>query len=212
MLKFLLLFFLMTSSALASQNSSYGIAEIDLNYNSNNENTIKRKASYFPFDSKSGVILVHQSGYTMNSWYFFSEILQKHEMASIALENISVDDIRAAVKFLQSKGYKDISLIGASLGGASVLRLMDSHPNIDISKVILLAPAVGPALQSNVEKLIIVSKNDFYSDKAYETYNEASKPKLLKEYSGSAHAQKLFNTNHKENLITTIVNFLKVSN
>jgi len=217
MIKNILLFFLITTTLLASKNNDssekdkYLFEEIGFNYNSNNKNSIKRKASYFPSDNKRAIVLVHQSGETMHSWYFFSNILQKHGMASIALENISVEDILGAIQFLKSKGYIDISLMGASLGGASVLRVMNSYPQTNVSKIILLAPAIGPALISDVQKLIVLAKNDFYSDKAYETYKEASSPKLLKEFTGRAHAQKLFKTEHRNDLISELLTFLNLS-
>ena len=216
MLKYLVYFFLIISNILASSSldkkHNFLYEDITFLSNSNTNNPIPRHASYFKSNKKNAVILVHQSGYSKESWYFFSKILKDNNLSSLALENISVDDILGAINFLKENGYKDISLMGASLGGASILRMMNSYSNIDISKIILLAPSIGPALQNKVEKLIIVSTKDFYSDKAYETYNEASEPKILREYSGTAHAQKLFDTNHKENLITIILNFLKHSN
>jgi len=216
MLKYLAYCFLMTINILASSTlntkDNFFYEDVIFQSNSNINNTIPRHASYFKSNTKNAVILIHQSGYTKESWYFFSKILKDNGLSSLALKNISVDDILGAINFLKINEYENITLMGASLGGASILRVMNTHSNIDISKIILLAPAIGPALQNKVEKLIIVSKNDFYSDKAYETYNEASAPKLLKEYSGTAHAQKLFDTNHKKNLITTILDFLKDNN
>lgn len=170
---------------------------------------IKRNAAFFKADGKKAVILAHQAGAEKEGWYFLSEIFQQKGMASLALQRTGTEDVLGGIDYLKSQGYTDISLLGASLGGGSIMRAMDVRSSPEISRVVLLAPGPGPALQNQkILKLVIVARQDFYSKRAYDAYRESTEPKILKEYPGHDHAQKLFETRHREDLITTVVKFL----
>lgn len=174
---------------------------------------VNRKAAFFKAESKRAIILAHQWGASKERWYDFSNILQKKGMASIALQHVGKDDVLGAIDYLKAKGYTDISLMGASLGGGAVMQAMHTHPDSPISKIVLLGPGSGPALQnSNIPKLIIVSRKDYYSEHAYDAYREATEPKLLKEYPGHDHAQGLFDGEYKQDLIATLLKFLELGN
>ncbi|MEJ2649828.1 MAG: hypothetical protein P8016_15640 [Sedimentisphaerales bacterium] len=112
---------------------------------------------------------------------------------------------------MKEKGFKKISLVGGSMGGAAILGALDKETNIRIDKVIALAPAGGNALKSKkIKKLFIVAKNDslgLYSD-VKTLYERSSDPKKFVEFEGSEHAQHLFKSSHKEELSRLIVDFI----
>ncbi len=207
----LTLFLIFLMGGISAAQGSKNFEEIGFFYHEGGKAaaTINRKAAFFKTEGKKAIVLAHQWGATKERWYDFSNILQKRGMASIALQHVGEDDVLGAINYLKAKGYTDISLMGASLGGGAIMRAMDTHPNSTISKIVLLGPGPGPAVQSiNIDKLIIVSQKDFYAKRAYDAYREATEPKTLKEYPGYEHAQSLFDGEHKQDLITTLLKFL----
>ena len=59
------------------------------------------------------------------SWYLLAEPLQRMNIASLALDGKSRQDVLAAVNLLKGKGFKNILLAGGSMGGAAVLDALE---------------------------------------------------------------------------------------
>jgi pimeloyl-ACP methyl ester carboxylesterase len=111
-----------------------------------------------------------------------------------------------------AKGVEKIAIIGASAGGAGVLYTLRDTPDPLVDKVVLLAPAGGPPLQNDIiRKLFIVAEDDMISSSAevYKLYKSSSDPKLYRELKGSDHAQRLFDSKEKENIIQRIIQFIQ---
>jgi len=111
-----------------------------------------------------------------------------------------------------AKGVEKIAIIGASAGGAGVLYTLRDTPDPLVDKVVLLAPAGGPPLQNNIiRKLFIVAEDDMISSSAevYKLYKSSSDPKLYRELKGSGHAQRLFDSKEKENMVQLIIQFIQ---
>jgi len=95
------------------------------------------------------------------------------------------------------------------MGGAAVLSALGTKTDSVIKKVILLAPAGGSGITStSIKKLLIVSKDEGLFKRVNTIYNESTHPKELKVYPGSYHAQHMFKSGYKNELISLIIEFL----
>ena len=194
--------------------SSFG-SEVDTNYKELkviSEKGTESDIAFFEASKPKAVILSPGARFSKESWYFIAERFQRENIASVSLNTSSTVDIINGYEFLKNKGFERISLIGASMGGVGVLEASNTLPEKSIDKIVVIAPFGGnPIKTKNISKLFIVAEDDMMSSSAevYSLFDDSSEPKMYKEYSGSAHAQMLFETKHKEALIETIIDFIK---
>ena len=185
--------------------TNYDIIEIKT------ENGNESSAAYF--DGKSGQVVIFVPGAAFNkeSWFFLAERLQQLNVASLSLEGKTIYDVLSSIKFLEEKGFKKISLVGGSMGGAAILDALDRKTDRRINKVIVLAPSGGkPITSEKIKKFFIVAKDDslgIYAD-VKKLYEGSSDPKKIVEFEGSEHAQYLFKSSHKEELSRLIIDFI----
>ena len=117
-------------------------------------------------------------------------------------------DILGAISYLKQQGFTEINLIGASMGGAAVLLAL-SNNSIPIDKVVLLAPAGGAALSSTAsDKLFVASANERMFSRVMAIYDASAEPKQIEIYPGNTHAQHLFKTDIRDELIARVINFI----
>ncbi len=98
------------------------------------------------------------------------------------------------------------------MGGVGVINYLQGNTDAALKKVILLAPAVNtPLKNSPVQKLFIAAEDDMIMSnvEVYRVYEASSDPKTWKEFSTGAHAQRLFETEYREELIKLIIDFIK---
>lgn len=184
----------------------------------------KIEAAYFKADKNKVVIFAHGAIFNKESWYFLAEAFQKKGVSALSIDfggynnskagntGKKLHDILGAITYLQGKGFSDINIVGGSMGAAAVLGAL-SHKNSQIKKVILLAPAGGsPIKSSDMDKLFIVSKEEGLYQRVKSIYNESNSPKVIKEYSGKAHAQHMFKTDYADELTELIIDFIVPSN
>ena len=165
--------------------------------------TAKTKADYFAAKSARSVILAPGAMFSNESWHFLAERFQNSG---------STPDLLNAIAFLKAKGAKEIAIVGASAGGAGVLYTLRDAPDQLVDKVVLLAPAGGaPLLIDKIRKLFIVAEDDMISSNAevYKLYINSSDHKLYKEFKGSEHANRLFDSKHRENIIQMMIHFIE---
>ena len=170
------------------------------------------KADYFAGKNPRGVIFAPGAMFSKESWHFLAARFQDLGIGSIALNSGSSPDLLNGLAFLKAKGVQKIAIIGASAGGAGVLYTLQDTPAPLVDKVVLLAPAGGPPLQNNIiRKLFIVAEDDMISSSAevYKLYKSSSDPKLYRELKGSDHAQRLFDSKEKENMVQLIIQFIQ---
>lgn len=170
------------------------------------------RADYFTGQDPRSVIFAPGAMFSKESWHFLAKRFQELGISSIALNSGATPDLLNAFTFLKARGVQKIAIIGASAGGAGVLYTLRDAPDPRVDKVVLLAPAGGPPLQDDtIAKLFIVAEDDMISSSAevYKLYKGSSDPKLFKELKGSDHAQRLFDSNQKENVIQLIIRFIK---
>lgn len=135
-------------------------------------------------------VLAHQSGADMHSWTPFAALLAKHGVTSISLSSSTPHDVLAAIDWLEGRGYREIDLVGASMGGSAIAYAMDLKVPDSVGNIVLLSPAKGAHLLApTVPKLVLVAKKDFWASRAYDTYETAGDPKKLVEYDGTEHGQ-----------------------
>ncbi len=157
------------------------------------------------------VVLVHEMGATMESWEDFAETLQRNAVTSIAVSSSTPDSVIAAIDVLVANGSTTITLIGASIGGGVVMQVANRDIAEQVTKVVLLSPANGPAITSGeIEKLMISTEGDTLVYRASMGYEEWADPKIWLEYDGIEHGQTLLAGDHSETVETEILEFLDV--
>ena len=186
------------------------------------DDSCKIDAAFFEADKQKVVIFAHGAIFNKESWYFLAEKFQTLGISSLSIDfrgygnstnknsNQKYYDILGAVQYLSIKGFTDINIIGASMGGNAVLQALSHTKDSLISKVVLLAPAGGPLITSKtINKLIIVSEKERLYNRVKLIYSKSAEPKILKEFQGNAHAQHLFKSKHSEQLTQLIIDFIK---
>src|SRR6266436_6585404 len=122
-------------------------------------------------------------------------------------------DVLAAVRYLREKAAKNVSVVGASMGGDAALDAMAAAPG-EIDRLVLLASgAYGQPEKWKGRKLFIVARDDANDagprlPKIRAQYEKALDPKELIIVEGSAHAQFLFQTDQGERVMREILRFL----
>ena len=186
------------------------------------EDGVSIDASFFGGDKALAIVFAHGGVFDKESWYPLAEALQKEGYASLPLNfrgrgksgsgsrgDLHLD-LLAAVEHLKRKGFKRIGFIGGSMGGSAVLKALAQDTQPEIKKAILLAPAGGePIKAESVEKLIVAAEGDRHFARAQAVFEGSSEPKTFKRFSGSAHAQHLFKSEHGQVLTDTIIAFVK---
>ena len=181
----------------------------------------KIEAAFFDAGLDQAVIFTHGAIFNKESWYFLAEKFQKIGISSLSIDfrgygkstaantNKKYLDVLGAIQYLKEKGVKEIDIIGASMGGAAVLTALKQTSDSLISKVVLLAPAGGPPINSKtINKLFIVSKKERLYNRVKMIFNKSAKPKTLKVFNGNAHAQHLFKTDYAKELTGLIIGFI----
>jgi alpha-beta hydrolase superfamily lysophospholipase len=215
--KFLILTALLIFTAnqkVTSQNKDFELVHF------NTEDGGKIEAALFQTNSGKIVIYAHGAIFNKESWYFLAKEFQKQNIAGLSIDfrgygnskpgttSDKYYDILGAINYAINNGYTDINIIGGSMGGSAVLLALDQN-NSNIVKVVLMAPAGGPAIRSElINKLFIVSKNEGWIDRVLKIYKDSADPKKLKEYLGSEHAQHLFNSERANKVKNLIISFI----
>ncbi len=172
------------------------------------KNGDKSSAKFFQGDSSSAVIFVSGALFNSKSWNLLADQLQSRGLSSLSLDEKNTSNVFSAIDFLKQKGNKQVALVGASMGGAVVLDVVNEPLDDIVKKVILLAPFSEKIITNKkLSKLFIVSEEDS-SDQVQVVYDKSSTPKKIKIFDGSAHAQHLFKSKHKEELTKLIIDFI----
>ena len=113
------------------------------------------------------------------------------------------------VNYLKGKGFSRIAIVGGSMGGAAVLKALETNIDPAIKKVVLLAPAGNIGIGSpSISKYYIVAENEGGFTRVKQSYDQSSNPKKIKIFPGSAHAQHMFKEKYAEELKKEIIDFL----
>ena len=179
------------------------------------------EGSLFKGSTTDIVLFAHGAVFNKESWYPMAELFQYRGISSLCIDfrgygkSISQNnedkfyDILGAVDYLKSKNYKNIYIIGGSMGGAAILNAMEKRTDPLIKKIVLLAPAGGsPLKDKDIKKLFIVSKEEPLYHRVQTLYKDSSKKKAIKIYPGKAHAQHMFKEPYGKELSNFILEFI----
>jgi pimeloyl-ACP methyl ester carboxylesterase len=183
-------------------------------------------------NGRRGIVLAHGGRFGKESWAPQAKILVQKGFTVLAVQfrgdkknpdgSTSGDgayednaaDVLAAVRYLHSNGIRNVSAIGASLGGDAVGDAdAESGPG-EFDRVVFVGSEGGShPEQLKGRKLYLVARDDTSGDgprlpgiKAH--YAKAPQPKRLIVVNGSAHAQFLFGTDEGPQVINEILNFI----
>jgi pimeloyl-ACP methyl ester carboxylesterase len=176
------------------------------------------------------IVLAHGGRFEKGSWEKQARVLVKAGFRALAIDlrgfGLSKDgpqsarsdfgsplDVLAAVRYLREKGAKNVSVVGASMGGDAAAEAMAAAPG-EIDRLVLLGSgAYGQPEKWKGRKLFIVARDDANDagprlPKIRAQYEKAPDPKELIIVDGSAHAQFLFQTDQGERVMREILRFL----
>ncbi len=167
------------------------------------------------------VLLCHGQVFNKESWHGFALALQHQGIDAFAIDfrghgnstgpsiKAKDQDVTGAIDHLVSKGYANIGIVGASIGGNATLEALSNNPPSQVDRVAILA-ASGPGLRSeSIDKLFLVAKEDPIHERVLETYANSTPPRNLEVFDGKAHAQHLFRGHNHDLLEQTLIRFFK---
>ena len=179
------------------------------------------QGSLFSGGKNLAVVFAHGAIFNKESWYFLCKKFQSKGITSLSIDFRGYGkskkgtsdkmglDILGAIEYLKSQGYKNIALVGGSMGGGAILDALEQKTVSSIKKVVLLSPAGSNGITSNtIEKLFVVSADEGFFARVKSSYDNSSQPKELKIYEGTYHAQHMFKSNYADELTDLIVEFL----
>lgn len=179
------------------------------------------EASLFEGGKDIAVVYAHGAVFNKESWYFLCKRLRAKSVTSLSIDfrgygkskkgstNNMAYDILGAIDYLKTKGFKNIFLVGGSMGGAAILNALEQKTDNTIKKVVLLSPAGTNGITSNsLEKLFVVSENEGFYARVKESFDNSVQPKELKIFEGTYHAQHMFKSDYAEELTQLIIDFL----
>ncbi len=173
-------------------------------------------------EGTQGVVLAHGAIFNKESWDNLTKVLVAKGLRTLALDfrgygkskpglksEALYEDILAAVRYLHQIGVRQVSVIGASMGGgAAGEAAIRSQPG-EINKLILLSPVpITDPDKLQGELLFIASKAESLANSVKGQYEKAPNPKKLILIESDAHAQHIFRTDQAEKLNQAMIDFL----
>lgn len=169
------------------------------------------------------VLLAHGAIFNKESWGQFEQDLLEKNYTVLAIDfrgygkstqgrqlRALYKDILAGVQFLKTEqGISEITVLGASMGGAAAAKAnVFSEPG-SISQLILLSPAsIYQPEKLHGQLLFIASEDEYLVKVLRSSFAKASQPKSIALIPGKAHAQHIFKTSQADKLTTIILDFL----
>lgn len=162
-----------------------------------------------------GAVLVPQINLDRESWQPQAEMIADMGHLALAIDedpDNRAASVRGAIQYLrQQQEASTIILLGASTGGEAVV-VANAKTDATVDGTITLSAAGGADYASDLQgrSLFVVSKGD--EDRfvriAQELHQGAPEPKNLVEYDGSAHGQRIFTSDHGDDLRNRIRTFI----
>lgn len=181
-------------------------------------------------ESERAVVLAHGGRFTLDSWDKQARSLEAAGFRVLSIEfrgereshggatGTAADegrhlDILGAIRYLRKSGSKQVSVVGASMGGDYAVEAAEVSPAAIDRLVLLSAGAYTTPRRMKGPKLYIISREDANAagprlPKILARYRQACRPKKLVLLGGSAHAQFLFETRQGDRVVREILQFL----
>jgi len=176
------------------------------------------------------VVLAHGGRFTLESWDKQARSLEASGFRVLAIEfrgegeshggtagsegdEGRQQDILGAIRYLRKNGSKQVSVVGASMGGDYAARAAEVSPTAMDRLVLLSAGAYTTPRRMKGPKLYIIAREDANAEgprlpRILARYRKARGPKKLVLLDGSAHAQFLFETDQSSRVLREILRFL----
>jgi pimeloyl-ACP methyl ester carboxylesterase len=165
-------------------------------------------AAFYKVQGKRAIVFVPGYIFNKESWLFLAKEFKKQGVASIAINGKTSAMVIAAVEELKSKGYTDIALVGGSMGAVAVMSAVNQGLE-GVSKVALLSPLKSmPIKNSTIKKLFVVSNEEKVFPLVEKLYSASSQPKQIETFSGKSHAQFIFYSSGRQQLIDLLKGFI----
>ena len=152
-----------------------------------------------------GVVLSHGASYDAASWEPQGRTLEENGVATLAIEDTSPENLRAAIECLKKEhDVESVALIGASAGARAVLQVAREDPE-EVSQIILLSGVGDVSGHKEHPKLFVASEGEGIAAQVRRMAEEA--PGGLNEaliLPGETHSQALFQTEEGERLMRAI--------
>lgn len=159
-------------------------------------------------NGECGIVLVPQINMDRESWQPQAEWLASFGYTVLAIDEDPDDrpaSVQGAIQYLQEQqSVSNLVLIGASSGGEAVVIANANAPPDTIDGTITLSAGGGVEaagqLQGRLLFVVSQSDDDRFVRTAKQLHQNASQPKELVQYRGTAHGQRLFESGHREEL------------
>lgn len=165
-----------------------------------------------------GIVLVPQINLDRGSWEEEANKLATQEgFTVLAIDedpNNRASSVRGAMKYLRNEhNVSSMVLVGASSGGEAVVVANANSEEGTVDGTIAISPGGGTEYASELQgsTLFVVSKNDDqrFVDTTKELHEKAPHPSEIITYPGSAHGQRLLDSEHGDDLRTRLREFAK---
>ncbi|SER44021.1 hypothetical protein SAMN04489841_3885 [Natrinema salaciae] len=162
-----------------------------------------------------GVVLVPQINMDKESWQPQAEMIADMGHLALAIDedpDNRSESVRGAVRYLdEQRGVSTRILVGASTGGEAIVAA-NAKTDVTVDGTITLSAAGGAdhASELHGRSLFVVSEgdDDRFVRLARELHQGAPEPKQLIEYDGSAHGQRIFDSEYGTELRDQIRTFV----
>ncbi len=174
------------------------------------------------------VILAHGKVFNKESYYDLCDVLLKNKISSLTFDfrgygnskpgsgglNAYGEDIIGAINFAKSLDFvKSITLLGSSMGGGAVLNASKLYRPSEIKSVIALSPVYAEGVDFiDVPIHYLGTEGEQFAEGIKKMYAMTKSPKTLRFFKGAAHAQNIFGTEAKDELISLIISYIKDGN
>ncbi|WP_435362213.1 dienelactone hydrolase family protein [Haloarchaeobius sp. DFWS5] len=163
-----------------------------------------------------GLILVPQINLDRESWEPQARrwAEQGHLVAAIDEGEQKTAGVRAAVQYLTTEqGVSTVVLVGASAGGKAAIEAAAAESAV--SGVAGLSASGGADVADQLDMRVFLAVSEGDADRFVQTTKDvrarAGEPKELQLYDGSAHGQRLFDSDHADDLLARLDTFVEKS-
>lgn len=171
------------------------------------------------------VVMAHGRVFNKESYYDLCDIFLKNKISSLSFDfrgygnseqgsagaDAYGEDIAGAVNFVKGLDFvKSITLLGSSMGGGAVLNASKSYKPSEIKSVIVLSPVFIEGVNSiDVPIHYLGTEGEKFAEGIRKMHEITESPKTIHLFKGSVHAQNIFATESKDELVSLIISYVK---
>lgn len=155
-----------------------------------------------------GVVLAHGAAFDAASWTAQAEAIALDGATVVAVEDVTGESLAAAAEQLRTMGVSSVTLIGASAGADAVLRTAARESGL-ADQLILLSPNLVVEDLGDEPKLFIASEDEPRADVSQQIVDRSAGDRNeVVLVPGAAHAQRMFDSPHADEVLGLILDRL----